>query len=235
MAWASDLFAILWTGSELVGLERVGPRAGARGRPRASPAEPRCTNAAGRRSRSLARYPAGARCRNASARCRSPICSSRRSATRATAFSCRRSSPKNGRWPCRYMPRDLGWLRAFHAARPRAASRASASRVAAMAATLEKIARTDGEAFYRGELAEAMVAHAQSRTAPRTRSTISAAHYDRLGHAARARLPRHTVHEIPPNGQGIAALMALGILRALRSGRDAARFSARRSTCRSRR
>ena len=33
--------------------------------------------------------------------CRSPTCSSRRSATRATAFSCRRSSRKNGRWRCR--------------------------------------------------------------------------------------------------------------------------------------
>src|SRR6185312_7801756 len=84
----------------------------------------------------------------------------------------------------------------------------------AMAKTLSMIAETDGEAFYRGALAEAIVAHAKAN---------GSVH-------ARADFERHTtdwvtpiavdyrgirVHEIPPNGQGITALMALGMLETL--------------------
>ena len=81
----------------------------------------------------------------------------------------------------------------------------------AMAATMEKIARTSGESFYRGELAEAMVAHSRKYDGGHT-------HADFETHSCDWVLPLahdyhgHTIHEIPPNGQGIAALMALGIL-----------------------
>jgi gamma-glutamyltranspeptidase / glutathione hydrolase len=80
-----------------------------------------------------------------------------------------------------------------------------------MAASLEKIAATKGEAFYRGELAEAMVAHARAHGGAHTLDDFAAHTCDwvePIGLSYRD----YTVHEIPPNGQGIAALMALGIL-----------------------
>ena len=81
----------------------------------------------------------------------------------------------------------------------------------AMAATMEKIARTSGESFYRGELAQAMVAHSRQHDGGHELADFEAhscewvtpLEHDHHG---------YTVHQIPPNGQGIAALMALGIL-----------------------
>ncbi len=80
------------------------------------------------------------------------------------------------------------------------------------ARALRAIAESEGEAFYRGEIAAAIDAAARSE-----------------GGAMRAMdLERHetlsvdpisvdyrgtTLHEIPPNGQGLAALVALGVLR----------------------
>jgi gamma-glutamyltranspeptidase/glutathione hydrolase len=79
------------------------------------------------------------------------------------------------------------------------------------AATLEKIAATDGAAFYRGELAAQLEAHAAANGAV-MRAGDLAAHradwVDTISIAYRA----YTIHEIPPNGQGIVALIALGIL-----------------------
>ena len=78
------------------------------------------------------------------------------------------------------------------------------------ARTLRLIAQSSGEAYYRGEIAAAIVAHAQAHGAAMTLS-------DFAGHEAEWVAPigldyaGHTMHEIPPNGQGIAALMALGI------------------------
>ena len=109
-----------------------------------------------------------------------------------------------------HMPRDLGWFEHF-APRGRAPFAGERFASPAMAASLEKIALSDGDAFYRGELAQAMVRHGQS---------VSAAHTldDFAGHTADWVTPLaydyrgFTVHQIPPNGQGIAALMALGML-----------------------
>jgi gamma-glutamyltranspeptidase/glutathione hydrolase len=79
------------------------------------------------------------------------------------------------------------------------------------ARTLTKIAESKGEAFYRGELAWAMDNYART-TGGALRKEDLAEHkpewVDPIGLTYRGT----TLHEIPPNGQGIAALMALGIL-----------------------
>jgi gamma-glutamyltranspeptidase / glutathione hydrolase len=79
------------------------------------------------------------------------------------------------------------------------------------AMTLEKIAATNGEAFYRGELAAAMAAHAAANCGAMLTSDLAAHHadwVDTISYDYRG----YTIHEIPPNGQGIVALSALGIL-----------------------
>ena len=82
---------------------------------------------------------------------------------------------------------------------------------ATMAASLHKIAASGGESFYRGELAEAMVAHAGAHGGAHTLADFDAHRCDWVTPLAHD-YHGHTIHEIPPNGQGIAALMALGIL-----------------------
>ena len=82
----------------------------------------------------------------------------------------------------------------------------------AAARALRAIAATHGAAFYGGEIAAAAEAHARA-----TGGSITARDFagyrpewvEPIGidHAG------HRLHEIPPNGQGIAALIALGILR----------------------
>ena len=92
----SDLFAIVWDGSALVGLN-------ASGRAPKAVTSARYAGASGmpqrgwRRSPFPVRSPAGPRYRSATAPCPSPIFSGPRSATRATATRFRRSSPRNGR------------------------------------------------------------------------------------------------------------------------------------------
>ena len=108
------------------------------------------------------------------------------------------------------MPQGLGWQDHFLIAGnvPKPGER---FRSAATADTLSAIARTSGEAFYRGALADAMVAHACANGAVHARADFERHAVDwvaPIGIDYRG----VTVHEIPPNGQGIAALMALGML-----------------------
>jgi gamma-glutamyltranspeptidase/glutathione hydrolase len=81
----------------------------------------------------------------------------------------------------------------------------------AHAGTLKRIAETKGEAFYQGDLADKMAAHARKHGGVMTVEDLAAHTLDwvePLAHDYRG----YTLHEIPPNGQGIAAQMALGIL-----------------------
>ncbi|MGH8713283.1 MAG: gamma-glutamyltransferase family protein [Casimicrobiaceae bacterium] len=82
---------------------------------------------------------------------------------------------------------------------------------AAMARSLQMIAATGGDAFYRGELAEAMIAHARGQHGAHTLADLAAHQCDWVAPLAHD-YHGYTIHQIPPNGQGIAALMALGIL-----------------------
>jgi gamma-glutamyltranspeptidase/glutathione hydrolase len=79
------------------------------------------------------------------------------------------------------------------------------------AATLERIAETDGEAFYRGDLAARIAGASLAGGGAMTREDLAAHACDfvePIGQEYRG----YTLHEIPPNGQGLAALIALGIL-----------------------
>jgi gamma-glutamyltranspeptidase / glutathione hydrolase len=79
------------------------------------------------------------------------------------------------------------------------------------ATTLTTIAATNGEAFYRGELAAKLEAHAKAHGGVMRASDLAAHHADWVA-TINGAYRGYTVHEIPPNGQGIVALIALGIL-----------------------
>ncbi|MES3009931.1 MAG: gamma-glutamyltransferase family protein [Pseudomonadota bacterium] len=81
----------------------------------------------------------------------------------------------------------------------------------AAARGLRSIAESQGQAYYGGEMAEAIARFAKSHGASITAKDF--ANYQPEWVTPIAKNYRgHTLHEIPPNGQGISALMALGIL-----------------------
>lgn len=88
------------------------------------------------------------------------------------------------------------------------------------AATLQKIAASGGEAFYRGELAEKIVAFARQHGAALSLADLQQHRADWVTVLSRP-FAGGTVQELPPNGQGIAALIALGILEQWEIGRYA--------------
>lgn len=80
------------------------------------------------------------------------------------------------------------------------------------AAALEQIAETGGDAFYRGGLARAMDDHARA-TGGWLRQGDMESHTADWVEPISMDFHGVELHEIPPNGQGIAALSALGILK----------------------
>jgi gamma-glutamyltranspeptidase/glutathione hydrolase len=83
----------------------------------------------------------------------------------------------------------------------------------ALARSLEIIAETKGEAFYRGALAEKIAAFAAEHGAALSLEDLASHRADWCGTISQP-FGRGVVHEIPPNGQGIATLIALGIMKA---------------------
>jgi gamma-glutamyltranspeptidase/glutathione hydrolase len=79
------------------------------------------------------------------------------------------------------------------------------------ARSLRLIAATRGEAFYRGELAGRIGAFARDHGAALNEADLGEHSNDWCG-TIHQDFGGAVLHEIPPNGQGIAALMALGII-----------------------
>ncbi|CAN7499666.1 gamma-glutamyltransferase family protein [Trinickia sp. LjRoot230] len=84
-------------------------------------------------------------------------------------------------------------------------------RFPAHASTLRTLAEAGPRAFYEGELAEQIAAFARTGGAALTAADLREYRAEWVEPIAKD-YRGYTVHEIPPNGQGIAALIALGIL-----------------------
>ncbi|MEO8936634.1 MAG: gamma-glutamyltransferase family protein [Burkholderiaceae bacterium] len=86
----------------------------------------------------------------------------------------------------------------------------------AAARTLTAIAESGGASFYRGAIAERMAAHASECGGVMTERDLADYRVDWVAPIEKGYADRdgveHSLHQIPPNGQGIAALMALGIV-----------------------
>lgn len=80
------------------------------------------------------------------------------------------------------------------------------------AKTLRRLADTKGEAFYRGDLADQIAAHAKATGGLMTAEDLANHRADWVEPLS-VDYRGYRLHEIPPNGQGLTALIALGILR----------------------
>ena len=79
------------------------------------------------------------------------------------------------------------------------------------AKTLREIAASRGESFYRGDLAQRIARHA-SETGGLLDAADLAEHEPEWVDLIGIDFAEHRLHEIPPNAQGVAALIALGVL-----------------------
>ncbi len=84
-------------------------------------------------------------------------------------------------------------------------------RFPAAARALRAIAKTKGQAFYQGEIAQALEKFSDANGGSLKASDLAAYRPEWVQPLAKD-YRGYTLHEIPPNGQGIAAQIALGIL-----------------------
>ena len=108
-------------------------------------------------------------------------------------------------------PEFRGWMSTF-APNGRAPAPGEVFASPSIADTLEKIADTNGEAFYRGDVAEKIVSYAH-RTGGFLTANDLADFAPEWVEPISADYRGYRVWEIPPNGQGICALIALNILK----------------------
>lgn len=78
--------------------------------------------------------------------------------------------------------------------------------------SLKLIAESEGKAFYRGELAQQIAEHAKKTGGKLTLNDMKK-HEAEWVNPIKKEYQGITLHEIPPNGQGLTALIALGILK----------------------
>lgn len=116
------------------------------------------------------------------------------------------------------LARYAGFAEAFLPA-GRAPAAGERFRFPAAANGLELIASSGGEAFYTGAIAEAIVTASRAGGGVHTMADFAAHRADWVEPISVGAFGL-TVHEIPPNGQGLAALIALGLLDRLDLGDD---------------
>ncbi|NTW00084.1 MAG: gamma-glutamyltransferase family protein [Oscillochloris sp.] len=126
---------------------------------------------------------------------------------RGVALAQQRNSPEFAGFLSTYAPGG-------HAPRPGERFRSPGH-----ARTLRLVAQQGADAFYKGEIAQAIARFAQE-TGGLLRADDLAAHTSEWVEPISVNYRGYTVHEIPPSGQGIVALMTLGILENL----DLARY-----------
>ena len=90
-------------------------------------------------------------------------------------------------------------------------------RLADHASTLEDIAATKGESFYRGALAKTIVEHANANGSVMSLEDLASHSVDWIDTLS-VPYAGAVVHELPPNGQGIATLAGLTMIEALGVG-----------------
>jgi gamma-glutamyltranspeptidase/glutathione hydrolase len=205
----SDLFAIVWDGRELVGLNASGRAPAAW-----SPAHFAAKGVIGPRGWSAVTIPGAVSGWVALSRRfgKLPFADLFEPAIRYARDGFIVTPTVAGYWQRAeaLMPQGLGFAEHFL---PRGRAPRAGERFAnpALADSLEKIAATEGDAFYRGELAQAIVRHAQAHGEVHSLADFASHTADWVTPLAQD-YRGYTVHQIPPNGQGVAALAALGIL-----------------------
>jgi len=105
-----------------------------------------------------------------------------------------------------------GWLDTF-ALDGKAPKVGDVWKSAGHANTLEEIGKTNAKSFYTGALADAIVAHAEKCGGYLTKEDL-ASHKNTWDEPISVNYRGYDVWEMPPNGQGIAALIALNALKA---------------------
>ncbi|MDA1007581.1 MAG: gamma-glutamyltransferase family protein [Planctomycetota bacterium] len=105
---------------------------------------------------------------------------------------------------------EAAWCDTFlvHGSAPRAGERV---RLADHARALESIARTHGECVYRGEIADAILKYSDATGGLFSRADLES-HQSEWVAPISMRWRGHRLWEIPPSGQGIAALIAVGVM-----------------------